>query len=287
MAILTNPLLISIANMHKKFGIRACDVPFSAEEKEFRIVAMREEIQEYEDSGSLVDQLDALVDLMVFALGTVERMGYLAVFEEAFMRVQQANLQKEVGQNQKRGNFQLDLVKPEGWKPPQLHDLIVKAAGQDLTSGYEPDSDLLGYPDNVTFDSKLEESYLEPDAMEATIEAEESLNQVKAELEADLERSGIIKSNPSRIDKTLSERGSRYGEFEDNANIVQEMMKVLESAPNYKLLTNQHREAYHMVIHKMARSVCGDPMYVDNVHDIVGYSKLLEDFLVKEENKNA
>ena len=48
----------------------------------------------------------------------------LEVFEEAFERVMIANCQKEIGQNQKRGSFQLDLVKPKGWTAPDLSDLV-------------------------------------------------------------------------------------------------------------------------------------------------------------------
>lgn len=86
-----------------------------------------------------------------------------------------------------------------------------------------------------------------------------------------------------QIDKTLQERGGRYGTFENNARITQALCDVIKTAPNYDELTDKHIEAYHMIFHKIARSVCGDPMYVDNVHDIVGYAKLLEDYLVKEE----
>lgn len=85
------------------------------------------------------------------------------------------------------------------------------------------------------------------------------------------------------IEKTLEERGSRYGKFEDNARITQGLMAVIETSPNYEILSNMHKEMYHMIFHKIARSVCGDPMYVDNAHDIVGYAKGLEDFLIGEQ----
>ena len=57
-------------------------------------------------------------------MGTAERQGMLEVFDEAFKRVILANCKKEIGQNQKRGSFQLDLVKPEGWTAPDLSDLV-------------------------------------------------------------------------------------------------------------------------------------------------------------------
>lgn len=113
-----------VKQMHTKFGITSEQVPFSKTEKEFRICAMQEELDEYKEAETKEDELDALVDLVVFAIGTAERQGMLEVFDEAFKRVMIANCKKEIGQNQKRGSFQLDLVKPEGWTAPDLSDLV-------------------------------------------------------------------------------------------------------------------------------------------------------------------
>jgi hypothetical protein len=110
--------------MHNKFGITSEQVQFSEEEKKFRICAMQEELDEYKEAKTKEDELDALVDLVVFAMGTAERQGMLEVFDEAFKRVMEANCKKEIGQNQKRGSFQLDLVKPEGWTSPCHKDLV-------------------------------------------------------------------------------------------------------------------------------------------------------------------
>ena len=97
---------------------------------------------------------------------------------------------------------------------------------------------------------------------------------------------GFTAKADNNIKNTLDERGSRYGKFEDNADITQELVRVIERAPNYSKLTNQHVEAFHMIFYKISRAVCGDPNYVDNIHDIVGYAKLLEDFLVDGERVN-
>jgi hypothetical protein len=85
------------------------------------------------------------------------------------------------------------------------------------------------------------------------------------------------------IDNTLLERGQNYGSFKDNADITQTFMKVLSQAPNFYKLTDQHLEAFHMIFHKISRCVCGDPFYIDNIHDISGYAKLLENYLLKHE----
>jgi hypothetical protein len=87
----------------------------------------------------------------------------------------------------------------------------------------------------------------------------------------------------NKINDTLKNRGSIYGEFEDNADITQELIKVIENAPSYSKLSKQHLEAFHMIFHKISRAVCGDPDYIDNIHDIIGYAKLLEDFLIEKQ----
>ena len=106
--------------MHKKFGLENASGPHDLveDEKKFRADAMLEELNEYIDATTLVDQYDALLDLIVFAVGTLERHGFplLAGFE----KVMEANMNKELGQNgNKRGGFKRDLVKPAGWTAPE------------------------------------------------------------------------------------------------------------------------------------------------------------------------
>ena len=131
-----NKMLERIKEMHSKFGITSNQVGFSSQEKTFRVMAMEEEIQEFEDASTKEDELDALVDLVVFALGTAERQGLLEVFEQAFNRVMDANMKKEIGQNQKRGSFKLDLVKPEGWVAPDLKDLVIFSMTREQLKEY-------------------------------------------------------------------------------------------------------------------------------------------------------
>lgn len=120
-----NTMLAKIKHMHQQFNIDCGALPtFSSDERDFRVVAMQEELDEYQDAYDRHDQLDALVDLVVFALGTAERQGFLESFEEAFDRVMTANCAKQIGRNTKRGNFQIDLIKPSGWTAPDLSDLV-------------------------------------------------------------------------------------------------------------------------------------------------------------------
>lgn len=120
-----NSMLAKVKGMHTQFGITSEDLPtFSQEEKNFRIEAMLEEIEEYAYAETIDDELDALLDLTVFALGALERQGLFPVAEEAFNRVMMANCNKELGPNTKRGSFSLDLVKPKRWVAPQFRDLL-------------------------------------------------------------------------------------------------------------------------------------------------------------------
>lgn len=116
-----------IKAMHDKFGISFNHLgDFSVQEKHFRTSAMLEEVSEFLTADKPEDELDAMVDLVVFALGTVERMGHADVFEEAYSRVMASNMSKTLGPNQKRGSFSLDLQKPADFKPADLSDLVEK-----------------------------------------------------------------------------------------------------------------------------------------------------------------
>lgn len=96
----------------------------------FRIKFMIEELAEYVEGAREMDlekQLDALVDLVYVALGTAYLHGFN--FEEAWHRVHNANMEKVKGtaESSKR-NSDYDVVKPEGWHPPDLDDLVLIAS---------------------------------------------------------------------------------------------------------------------------------------------------------------
>lgn len=86
----------------------------------------------------------------------------------------------------------------------------------------------------------------------------------------------------TNINKTLKERELKYGSFKQNAHITQSLCDVLKDAPNYDTLSKQHIECFHMIFHKISRLVCGDTNHTDSIHDIVGYAKLLEDYINNE-----
>lgn len=79
------------------------------------------------------------------------------------------------------------------------------------------------------------------------------------------------------IDAILNERGSRYGSFLDHARITQNIKCAMENSRNWPTLPVDTREALEMVAHKIGRMLNGDPEYVDNVVDIIGYMQLVLD----------
>lgn len=114
-----------VVAMHLKFAIPEDE---SSKNMLFRVTAMQEELAEFGGATLGKDraaQLDALVDLTVFAFGTAVQLGFSAEqFEGAFQEVMRANMAKKLGRNNKRGKYSLDLVKPDGWTPPNLEPFL-------------------------------------------------------------------------------------------------------------------------------------------------------------------
>ena len=119
----------AIKEFHEKFGLTGPTSPslLNGEMSDFRIQFMNEEWEEYVDAAATDDlesMLDALVDLVYVALGTAYLHGF--DFNEAFRRVHNANMEKvraESENDSKRGTT-YDVVKPDGWNPPFLGDLV-------------------------------------------------------------------------------------------------------------------------------------------------------------------
>lgn len=87
----------------------------------------------------------------------------------------------------------------------------------------------------------------------------------------------------SNIDKTLKERGARYGEFPEHAYVTQELKRTLHDNVNWGGLADDQKEALDMVMHKVGRIINGDPNYIDSWTDIIGYARLVEKRLIDEQ----
>ena len=83
----------------------------------------------------------------------------------------------------------------------------------------------------------------------------------------------------NNIENTLAERESRYGSFQEHARITQNIKRAMADSKNWSALPDDMKESLEMTAHKIGRILNGDPMYKDSWHDIIGYTKLVEDDL--------
>jgi predicted HAD superfamily Cof-like phosphohydrolase len=120
-----------VHDFHDRFRLLYDGPPKTLDDEllDFRVKFMQEELDEYAEGaaeGDLEKQLDAIIDLIYVALGTLVLQGMLPAFAPGWNRVQAANMAKvrtERVEDSKRGST-FDVTKPEGWKPPTHADLI-------------------------------------------------------------------------------------------------------------------------------------------------------------------
>lgn len=90
----------------------------------------------------------------------------------------------------------------------------------------------------------------------------------------------------SDVKKTLEERGTRYGEFHEQAWYAQGIKAILQTSPKWIEMEDEQREALDMIANKIARILNGDPNYADSWIDIAGYATLIANRLEQlEESK--
>lgn len=141
-------LFHDVRMFHEKFGLTYNGPPRVLDEElaKFRVGFLAEELGEYcidpDDPEALAKvigevqyqmapqnvpldkQFDALIDLVYVALGNAYLHGF--DFNEGWRRVHEANMKKVRALravDSKRGST-YDVVKPEGWVPPSLTDLV-------------------------------------------------------------------------------------------------------------------------------------------------------------------
>lgn len=102
--------------------MRACDQTvgkFNPAQYQMYCNLIREEFNELADSKTAVDDLDALIDIMVVTIGALHSLGVDA--QGAWQEVMRSNMAKidpETGKVRKREDGK--VLKPEGWQPPHL-----------------------------------------------------------------------------------------------------------------------------------------------------------------------
>lgn len=83
----------------------------------------------------------------------------------------------------------------------------------------------------------------------------------------------------TNVNEMLAGRQARYGAFEGHARISQALKRAMHDSPNWSKLTDVQKEGLEMIQHKVARMLNGDPSYLDNIIDVVGYSTLVKDVM--------
>jgi len=109
----------------ERFGT-ACDQAPSPENYEMYLGLISEEYQELQEAVSnkdTVEQLDALVDILVVTMGAIRSAGWDG--EGAWREVMATNFAKidpDTGKVNKREDGK--VLKPSGWKAPQLEKFL-------------------------------------------------------------------------------------------------------------------------------------------------------------------
>ena len=117
---MTNPFK-HIDTFHK-----ACDQATDADTYNMYLTLIKEEFEELQEAvaaNDRVEQLDALIDILVVTIGAVRAGGFDG--EGAWREVMDTNFAKidpATGKVRKREDGK--VLKPEGWKPPDLEPYL-------------------------------------------------------------------------------------------------------------------------------------------------------------------
>lgn len=108
-----------------KFG-NACDQEPSPENYEMYLGLITEEYQELQEAVYLqdkVEQLDALIDILVVTIGAIRAAGMdgQGAWDEV-MKTNFAKIDPDTGKVRKREDGK--VLKPEGWEPPRLDKFL-------------------------------------------------------------------------------------------------------------------------------------------------------------------
>lgn len=127
-----NQMVQDLRNFHAKFGHPRPKSPqeLTPELSDFRIKFLQEELDEYKEAvknNNLEKQFDALLDLVYVAIGTADLHGF--PWEEGWAEVQLSNMAKEraTSANQSKRGSSFDVIKPPGWKGPDIAGVLERA----------------------------------------------------------------------------------------------------------------------------------------------------------------
>lgn len=118
-----------VIDFHNKYGLVYTGKvrPLDKSTQAYRIHFLEEELNEFIQSANLDDTVgmaDALIDIVYVAMGTAYMMGL--PWQKLWDEVQRTNMNKirATDANQSKRKNLLDVIKPEGWEPPNLKAII-------------------------------------------------------------------------------------------------------------------------------------------------------------------
>lgn len=76
------------------------------------------------------------------------------------------------------------------------------------------------------------------------------------------------------IEATLAVRGARYGSFQIQSIFSQRLKNVMCEGESWAEMSTDKKEVLEMIALKVSRIITGDSEYLDNWHDIIGYTQL-------------
>lgn len=122
-----------VKEFHQAFNHPYSDKPtlMNLERAEKRYAWMKEEIDEFIEAtknGDLYEQVDAMIDNIYFALGTLVELGVKP--EKVFKIVQEANMSKLWEDGKPHFNEMGKVIKPSTWVDP--HDKIVEEINRQM-----------------------------------------------------------------------------------------------------------------------------------------------------------
>ena len=109
---------LKVREFHKKFGHPISDKPVFLPKERVKVRSewMYEEIDELGEAADIVEQADAMIDLIYFALGTMVEIGVPP--EAIFDIVHKANMSKLWNDGKPHYNNDGKTMKPENWEDP-------------------------------------------------------------------------------------------------------------------------------------------------------------------------
>lgn len=79
----------------------------------------------------------------------------------------------------------------------------------------------------------------------------------------------------SEVKEVLTERKAQHGDFSSVAKITSDLLDIMQESKNFDYFHDEEYLALVMILHKVARILCGNPHLKDHWVDIGGYATLV------------